>query len=145
MNEPFRKYSFPYWESFPRPRKSSSFNQFSTGDYHYAGVWKAIQQVFMMQQRTPGQVVIPRIQMMNQIELIGINTYNLTRFDTTSTGSSDNKQLQVQQQQLLRRLQRHHHHVDNRVRIQIGVKHIQLYQEIRYGILHKNLACPLTT
>lgn len=35
-----------------------------------------------------------------------INTYNLTRFDTPSTGWL--QQPQVQQQRLLRRLQRHH-------------------------------------
>lgn len=104
MNEPFRKYS-SYWESFQDHANVLRSTSFSTGDYHYAGVWKSNTTSFYdaTAYLTGRYATDPNYgAKLNSL----INTYNLTRFDTPSTGSATTTT--STQQRLLRRLQRHH-------------------------------------
>ncbi|EMW5556201.1 glucosaminidase domain-containing protein [Enterococcus faecium] len=86
MNEPFRKYS-SYWESFQDHANVLRSTSFSTGDYHYAGVWKSNTTSFYdaTAYLTGRYATDPNYgAKLNSL----INTYNLTRFDTPSTGSA---------------------------------------------------------
>ncbi len=86
MNEPFRKYS-SYWESFQDHANVLRSTSFSTGDYHYAGVWKSNTTSFYdaTAYLTGRYATDPDYgTKLNSL----INTYNLTRFDTPSTGSA---------------------------------------------------------
>ncbi|EOT35403.1 glucosaminidase domain-containing protein [Enterococcus durans] len=86
MNEPFRKYS-SYWESFQDHANVLRSTSFSTGDYHYSGVWKSNTTSFYdaTAYLTGRYATDPDYgTKLNSL----INTYNLTRFDTPSTGST---------------------------------------------------------
>ena len=86
MKEPFRKYS-SYWESFQDHANVLRSTSFSTGDYHYAGVWKSNTTSFYdaTAYLTGRYATDPNYgAKLNSL----INTYNLTRFDTPSTGSA---------------------------------------------------------
>ena len=86
MNEPFRKYS-SYWESLQDHAKVLRSTSFSTGDYHYAGVWKSNTTSFYdaTAYLTGRYATDPGYgAKLNSL----INTYNLTRFDTPSSGTT---------------------------------------------------------
>ena len=86
LNEPFRQYS-SYWESFQDHANVLRSTSFSTGDYHYAGVWKSNTTSFYdaTSYLTGRYATDPNYgSKLNTL----INTYNLTRFDTPSTGST---------------------------------------------------------
>ena len=86
MNEPFRKYS-SYWESLQDHANVLRSTSFSTGDYHYAGVWKSNTTSFYdaTAYLTGRYATDPGYgAKLNSL----INTYNLTRFDTPSSGTT---------------------------------------------------------
>ncbi|MEY8444716.1 glucosaminidase domain-containing protein [Enterococcus ratti] len=87
MNEPFRKYS-SYWESLQDHANVLRSTSFATGDYHYSGVWKSNTTSFYdaTAYLTGRYATDPSYGVkLNAL----INTYNLTRFDTPSTGSTN--------------------------------------------------------
>lgn len=85
MNEPFRKYS-SYWESFQDHANVLRSTSFSTGDYHYSGAWKSnTTSVYDATAYLTGRYATDPTygDKLNSL----ISTYNLTRFDTPSTGA----------------------------------------------------------
>lgn len=86
MNEPFRRYS-SYWESFQDHANVLRSTSFSTGDYHYSGVWKSnTTSYYDATAYLTGRYATDPNYAYKLNELI--STYNLTRFDTPSTGST---------------------------------------------------------
>lgn len=86
MNEPFRQYN-SYWESFQDHANVLRSTSFSTGTAHYSGTWKSNTSSYMdatayltgRYATDPGYT-----QKLNWL----IQSYNLTRFDTPTSGTT---------------------------------------------------------